>query len=260
MRRQPDGQVAGSNSNSGAFDRVLLGCYAAGCLTCAYLTVLSFSADAGHFCELAGTDCVGVIRSDHGRILGLSIATLGLGFFIGQAILLITASKRSAALAVPYLLLGAGATGLFFSGHLIYVMRSALGQDCLACYGAHAANAAALTWLGARVLRMQSRKSLMDLRAAAREGQLRVLIALSVLTAATAVFSLNWLDARFQLAAERDRLKGNLNYYTYLYETAEAHQFKSQISRLPAVFVDGKLAAGWEVPGFLERFTLDCGC
>jgi len=73
--------MAGPDSNSSALERALLGCYALGCLTCAYLTVLSFSAEAGYLCELAGTDCVGVIGSDYGRILGLSVATLGLGFF-----------------------------------------------------------------------------------------------------------------------------------------------------------------------------------
>ena len=318
--------MAGSNSNSGALDRVLLGCYAVGCLTCAYLTVLSFSADAGHFCELAGTDCVGVIGSDYGRILGLSVATLGLGFFLGQAVLLVVAGKRSAAPAVSYLLLGAGATGLLFSGYLIYVMRVALGQDCLACYGAHAANAAALARLVARVVRMRRNELRANRQKAAPAGGLRALVALSILSAASVIFGLNWMEARHQLSMERARLKENLDYHSYRYESAQRlqlqadagdtivgeravapHQIilfykqsgghcqaarekmtavvkrhenavhlilkdlqrltdvernllKEQISKLPSVFVYGKHAAGWEVPGFLERFTLDCGC
>jgi uncharacterized membrane protein/glutaredoxin len=31
-------------------------------------------------------------------------------------------------------------------------------------------------------------------------------------------------------------------------------------ARVPSVFVDGKMAAGWDVPGFLDKFTEDCGC
>ena len=322
MRRQ----MAGPNSNSGALDRVLLGCYAAGCLTCAYLTLLSFSANAGYFCELAGTDCAGVIGSDHGRILGLSVATVGLGFFLGQALLLVIAGSRSAALPAPYLLLGAGATGLVFSGYLIYVMRVALGQDCLACYGAHAANAAALVRLVARVIQMRRNEPRANRQSAAPAGGLRPLIALSILSTAVVIFGLNWMEARHQLSVERARLKENLDYYSYRYETAQRldlrvqdgdavvgeravapHQIvlfykqscghcqaarekltalvkrhesavhlilkdvqrladvdrtrlKEQISKLPSVFVNGKHSAGWEVPGFLERFTLDCGC
>jgi uncharacterized membrane protein/glutaredoxin len=312
--------------NFSALDRVLFGCYAVGCLTCAYLTVLSFSADAGHFCELAGTDCVAVIRSNHGRILGLSIATLGLGFFFGQAVLLVIAGNRSAAPAVPYLLLGAGATGLLFSGYLIYVMRVALGQDCLACYGAHTANAAASACLVARVIQMRRKEPQANRQSAAQAGGLRARIALSILSAAVVIFGLNWMEARHQLSMERARLKENLDYYSYRYETAQRlelrvqagdavvgeravapHQIvlfykhgcghcqaarekltavvkrhenavhlilkdvqrltdverarlKEQISKLPAVFVNGKHADGWEVPGFLDRFTLDCGC
>ena len=318
--------MAGPDTRSGALDRVLLGCYALGCLTCAYLTLLSFNAEAGYFCELAGSDCVGVIGSDYGRILGLSVATLGLGFFLGQAVLVAIAGIRSAARAVTYLLLGTGATGLVFSGYLIYAMRVALGQDCLACYGAHAANAAALACLVARIIRIKRQEPLVCRQSAAPAGGLRTLMALSMLSAAAVIFGLNWLEARHQLVVERARLRENLQYYSYLYETAprlelqaqagdavvgeravaphqivlmykhgcshcraaeeklttivkrhenavhlilkdvqrlteiEFAHLQDQTAKLPAVFVNGKHAAGWDAPGFLERFTLDCGC
>lgn len=32
------------------------------------------------------------------------------------------------------------------------------------------------------------------------------------------------------------------------------------IQRVPAVFIDGKFAAGWQLDGFLDRFVNDCGC
>ena len=32
------------------------------------------------------------------------------------------------------------------------------------------------------------------------------------------------------------------------------------VTSFPAVFIDGKLAQGWEVPGFLDPFLEDCGC
>jgi len=318
--------MAEPNPRSGALERVLLGCYALGFLTCAYLTLLSFSAEAGYLCEMAGTDCGAVIGSDYGRILGLSVATLGLGFFLGQAVLLVIARNRLVTSSVPYLLLGAGAGGLVFSGYLIYVMRAVLGQDCLACYGAHAANAAALACLLARVWQMRRNRDRGSLRQSLQSGGLKPLIALSALSAAAVIFGLNWLEARQQLAVERARLRENLQYYSYLYETAQRlelqaqagdavvgeravapHQIvlfykhgcshcraageklaaivkrhenavhlilkdvqrlseielarlQDQTAKLPAVFVNGKHAAGWDVPGFLERFTLDCGC
>jgi uncharacterized membrane protein/glutaredoxin len=290
------------------------------------LTLLSFSTDAGYFCELVGTDCVSVIGSDHGKVLGLSIATLGLGFFLGQAVLLIAARNRSAGPAVNYLLLAAGAAGLLFSGYLIYVMRVVLGQDCLACYGGHAANACALTCLVVRSIRLGPNERRINPRWAAQDGPLPAFIALSILSATTVIFGLNWLEARHHLSAERARLRDNLEYYRYLYESAQPlqlrveagdtvvgeravapHQIvlfykrgcvhcqaarekltavvqrhenavhlivkdvqrlpdaehtrlKNQTAQLPAVFINGKHAAGWEVPGFLERFTQDCGC
>jgi len=32
------------------------------------------------------------------------------------------------------------------------------------------------------------------------------------------------------------------------------------ISRVPAVFINGKRAEGWDAPGFLDEFTAGCGC
>ena len=40
-----------------------------------------------------------------------------------------------------------------------------------------------------------------------------------------------------------------------------ARQLKRlDVTKTPAVFIDGKMAAGWEVSGFLDVFTQDCGC
>ena len=32
------------------------------------------------------------------------------------------------------------------------------------------------------------------------------------------------------------------------------------VGKTPTIYIDGKKAAGWEVPGFLNEFTRDCGC
>lgn len=32
------------------------------------------------------------------------------------------------------------------------------------------------------------------------------------------------------------------------------------VERVPQVFIDGRAAKGWDIPGFLEEFTDDCGC
>jgi hypothetical protein len=32
------------------------------------------------------------------------------------------------------------------------------------------------------------------------------------------------------------------------------------VEQLPAVFVDGRFAEGWYLPGFLDTFVQDCGC
>lgn len=33
-----------------------------------------------------------------------------------------------------------------------------------------------------------------------------------------------------------------------------------QIDRVPEVFINGKRAAGWDIPGFLDKYTEDCDC
>lgn len=35
---------------------------------------------------------------------------------------------------------------------------------------------------------------------------------------------------------------------------------KLQVRQVPAVFVDGRFAEGWQLPGFLDTFAKDCGC
>ena len=187
-------------------------------------------------------------------------------------------------------------------------------------------HAGSMKQLAARVVRMRRNELRANRQKAAPAGGLRALVALSILSAASVIFGLNWMEARHQLSMERARLKENLDYYSYRYESAQRlqlqadagdtivgeravapHQIilfykqsgghcqaarekmtavvkrhenavhlilkdvqrltdvernllKEQISKLPSVFVYGKHAAGWEVPGFLERFTLDCGC
>lgn len=143
-------------------------------------------------------------------------------------------------------------------------------------------------------------------------------VALNVTMAASLV------EARRELAFERDKMKGNLAYYQYLHDSstrlafsigpedqvvgepaialhqivcyyrdecrhcsaAKAHLkalvnahdtavyliLKNvrhiprerlqtvHVSQVPAVFVDGKRAEGWEVAGFFDRYVNDCGC
>jgi len=66
-----------------------------GTLFCSYLLYLTFSGKAGHFCELFGTDCLSAIHSKYGRFLNFSSASLGLGYFTFQLLLLLGLKKVS---------------------------------------------------------------------------------------------------------------------------------------------------------------------
>jgi uncharacterized membrane protein/glutaredoxin len=57
------------------------------------------------------------------------------------------------------------------------------------------------------------------------------------------------------------------NHDTAVYLILKNHKYLSEklltslkIRQLPVVFIDGKRADGWDVPGFLKEFTDDCGC
>lgn len=41
---------------------------------------------------------------------------------------------------------------------------------------------------------------------------------------------------------------------------SEEHLRKLNLGTAPVVYIDGRRAEGWEVPGFLEYFAEDCGC
>ena len=41
---------------------------------------------------------------------------------------------------------------------------------------------------------------------------------------------------------------------------SKEHLRQLGITRVPVVFIDGKRADGWEIPGFMDEYLNDCGC
>lgn len=68
--------------------------------------------------------------------------------------------------------------------------------------------------------------------------------------------------------AARERLKALVHRHDtgiyLLLKTVDPAQLQSLstfgFEKVPAVFIDGRRALGWQMPGFMDIFTEDCGC
>jgi len=293
---------------------------------CLYLIYLSYFSSAGRFCELFGTDCSAVIQSDFGSFGGISTASLGLSYFVFHLSLLIGFKRFHA--ERPEMITTAAfflsTAGLACSLYFIFLLKVVLKQGCFACYGVHFINALLFVQYLIRIIRDRRLIARHRLCAFIFESKSVAAIVFSLLVALNVVFGANFLEARHHLDSERQKLNENLQYYQYLYHTAEYHEFDIvpadevigeiglaihqivmfykdscnhcrkakeklsaivqendmavylvlknvkdftphqlqalNVSQTPTVFIDGKKAAGWEVPGFLNEFTRDCGC
>jgi len=198
----------------------LLLLYALGMLISGYLVSLSIREGGGAFCELLAGNCLSVITSDYGSFLGLSVSSMGLGYFALQFSLLALGRLRgSEAALAPFsfaLSLIAAAVSLFF----IYVMIRMLHERCIACYGVHAINFAALG-LSAR----HCRRLAGGLGAALKAGRPGIEIPLAVLAGLSLLLAVNLAEAHHLLRLEQEKLAGNLQYHRYLYQTAPKHVF-----------------------------------
>ena len=296
-----------------------------GILLCTYLVYLSVNTDAGHFCELFGSDCTSVIRSDFGQLGEISVASLGLGYFVFHfSFLLALKNKIIRSHAGNVCTCGFGLIGLAFSIYCIYILAAVLKLTCIACYAVHAVN---LLLFGVYVLlfyRISPPSENNRPHPSVRETGMVRIGAFSLLLAINFILAANLLDTRQQLSVERHKTVNNLLYYRFLYDTAKPNHFTIEpqdsvfgekgiavhqiillfkdgclyckkakekltatvekhelsvylvlknassmspvklkdlnVARLPAVFIDGKLAEGWELPGFLDPFLEDCGC
>ena len=291
----------------------------------AYLAALSAYSEAGRLCDLLGGDCLGAVHSEYGRIFGLSLASIGLGYFTFQLTLTILLIRRRSPIMEELegvQLLGAAAA-LSASLYFAYVLRFVLRQDCIACYGVHAINAAVFTLCLMRHFRTRRNLFLPSFQRL-RIHVLKPALVLPLLLASNAVLAAGFLETNLLLHKEQEKIQANLDYYRYRHQSARfvnfaispgdavvgepgmglhqivllhkegcshcrrAKELLSDIVRknnktvylvvketsrlsgpaleeagvrhVPAVFVDGRHAEGWQVPGFLEQFTEDCRC
>jgi uncharacterized membrane protein/glutaredoxin len=309
------------------FSSMMTGLFGLGLAFTLYLSALSTFTEAGLLCDLMGSDCLGAIHSAYGRVMGLSVASLGLGYFTFQMVLLaavrVMQHTPGAAFLAKVQTLGATAAmgvSLFF----VYVLQFVLDQGCVACYGVHAVNAAVLALclvrhLGERETRSGFFPGFLPFRL-----ELASALAIPLLLAANVTLAAGFLESKILIQGEQKKIRDNLDYYRYLHHSSTHHSFtvaqddavigepaialhqivllhkdgcghcraakeklteivqrydravylvvrevsrmapseleRLQVRQVPAVFVDGRFAEGWQVPGFLDAFTLDCGC
>jgi len=293
---------------------------------CSYLIYLSYFSEAGQFCKIFGTDCSAVIHSFYGSFGGISTASLGLSYFIFHLSLLIGLNRFRAdapAIVISTVFL-ISIIGVAFSLYFIYLLKVVLKQSCFACYGVHFINA--ILFVQYLILLIRHRRFFAKQRLIGflLEPKSITISVFSLLVALNVVFGANFLEARYQLASERQKLEDNLQYFKYLYRTSAYHEFEIApsdtlvgekgvaihqivmfykdgcnhcrqareklsnivdqnymavylvlkntkrftphqlktlgVTKTPTVFIDGKMAVGWEMPGFLNEFTKDCGC
>jgi uncharacterized membrane protein/glutaredoxin len=293
---------------------------------CVYLIYLSYFTEAGQFCEIFGTDCSAVIHSPYGSFGGISTASLGLSYFIFHLSLLIGLNRFRA--DAPAIVISTvfflSIIGIAFSLYFIYLLNVVLEQSCFACYGVHVINAILFVQYFILIVRHRSYFAKQRLIGFLLEPKSNTIAVFSLLVALNVVFGANLLEARYQLASERQKLEDNLQYFKYLYKISEYHEFEIvpsdilvgekrvaihqivmfykdgcdhcrqareklanivdqnytavylvlkniknftphqlktlAVTKTPTVFIDGKMAVGWEMPGFLNEFKKDCGC
>jgi len=92
--------------------------------------------------ESAEVNCDIVNTSEYSELMGIPIATLGIGFYATALVLVILALRRRE--GAHRLLLGAGVCSVLYSAFLFYISKTQLGFVCAWCIRLYAVNAALL--------------------------------------------------------------------------------------------------------------------
>jgi len=103
-----------------------------------YLTYVHYVASSALICPANGViDCASVITGPYSSAFGIPFALLGLGFFVGMAVLC-SPWAWAQAVAWPHLARLVGAcTGALFICYLIYIEFVVKDHICLWCTGVH---------------------------------------------------------------------------------------------------------------------------
>ena len=193
-----------------------------GILLCTYLVYLSVNADAGHFCELFGSDCSLVVRSGYGRLGEISVSSLGLGYFVFHfCFLLAVKLKTIRSLAGRICTCGFCLIGLAFSIYCIYLLAAVLKQTCIACYAVHAVNLLLFVVYVLLFYRIIPSSERNRTHPSIRKTGFAGIVSISLLVAVNVVLVTTLLEAKQQLTIERSKTVNNLLYYRYLYDTAK---------------------------------------
>ncbi len=124
-----------------------------GVLVSAYLTVEHFTSPAVLACpEGATINCAKVTSSSWSQIAGAPVAVLGLGFFVGMAVL--TSPPMWARRALDPLRVGGAVAGVVMAIYLVWVELFRVDAICLWCTAAHLC---ALALLGTVLWRVANR-------------------------------------------------------------------------------------------------------
>lgn len=296
--------------------------FVVGFLLCAYLVSLSFVPDAGKFCEVFKTDCLGVITSGYSKIFIFSSSSIGLAYFAFQLIILFgypLIDQRIGRLPLPLLMI-TGSMAFGASCYYIYLFLFVVPDTCIACYGVHFINFLFFVFCLLRCFGfLKSRVT--DWRGAFG-GRGWLVLYCSAVTPLIILLAVTLAETRFQLQFEQQKGSKNLSFAQYLHHTAPKHKFEInkedavygsetalheivliykkgcgqcrrakeklipftqgfpdavylvlknfstipktrlkelQVKHVPMVFVNGREAKGWDLPGFFDEY-LDCGC
>lgn len=124
----------------------------AGLAASGYLTYEHFTASKTLACPDTGTvSCARVTSSEQSVFLGVPVAPLGLGYFVGMLVLVLPAAWRSPDARLRYARIAAAALGVCFVLYLVYAELFLIGAICLWCTVVHVVTVAlfAVVVLGA---------------------------------------------------------------------------------------------------------------
>ncbi len=109
-----------------------------GLLDAGYLTFEHFTASQTLACSDSGTvNCLKVTTSSYASILGISVAVLGLVFFVAMTLLCLPTAWHRTGNGVARLRLGAASVGVLMVVYLVWVELFRLDAICLWCTGVH---------------------------------------------------------------------------------------------------------------------------
>ena len=111
----------------------------AGLAVASYLTYEHFTAATTLACPDTGVvNCVKVTTSEYSRVLGIPVALLGLGFFVGMTFLSLPPLWRASSPWPARLRLAAVVVGVIFVCYLIWAELFRINAICLWCTVVHA--------------------------------------------------------------------------------------------------------------------------